>query len=92
MKKIVMLLLLTLILPSGIGFAGAAVTAASDKANIVDVGNTKCPVMGGPVSGKTFIEYQGKRYGTCCGGCAEEFNKNPEKYLASLKAVTPQKS
>ncbi|MFA6599536.1 MAG: hypothetical protein WC352_01050 [Candidatus Omnitrophota bacterium] len=71
------------------GTAFAAQEPASAQAKIVDVGNTKCPVMGGPVSGKDFIVYEGKRYGTCCAGCPEEFEKNPGKYLASLKAVTP---
>lgn len=29
-------------------------------------------------------EYQGKTYFFCCTGCNEEFQKNPEKYLAML--------
>jgi YHS domain-containing protein len=91
MKKIAILLMLTLFLPAGLALAETN-AAADNKAQAVDVGNTQCPVMGGPVSGKTFIEYEGKRYGTCCEGCEAEFKKNPDKYLANLKAVTPQKS
>jgi YHS domain-containing protein len=91
MKKIAILLMLTLLLPAGLASAGPSV-ATADKAQAVDVGNTKCPVMGGPVSGTTFIVCEGKRYGTCCAGCEAEFKKNPDKYLANLKAVTPQKS
>jgi len=44
---------------------------------------TKCPVMGTEVTvAKDTLasEYKGKVYYFCCGGCPEEFAKNPEKY------------
>ncbi len=68
-------------------FAEAAVPAKpAENASIVDVNNQVCPVMGGPVSGKDFVVYEGKRYGLCCPGCAEEFNKNPEKYIVKIQS------
>jgi len=56
------------------------------KTGIVDVGNKICPVMGGSVSGKDFVEYNGKRYGLCCPHCKEMFLKGPEKYIAQMEA------
>ena len=61
--------------------------AASSKA--VNVGNAVCPVSGDKVDGRHFMTYQGKRYGLCCGMCAKDFKKDPEKYIATLAAVEP---
>ena len=48
---------------------------------LVDLGNTKCPVMGGKPNGKTFSEWNGVRVGHCCGMCPPKFAANPEQYL-----------
>lgn len=53
-------------------------------AAVVDAGNAVCPVSGDKVSGKHFVEYQGKRYGLCCAHCEKEFKKDPEKFIAAL--------
>ncbi len=45
----------------------------------------KCPVMGGPLDGKTFIEYQGRKIGFCCDGCPQKFKADPAKYLSKSK-------
>lgn len=45
----------------------------------------KCPVMGGPLDGKTFIEYQGRKIGFCCDGCPQAFKADPAKYLSKSK-------
>lgn len=54
------------------------------------VGNTMlCPVMGGElqISEKTpYSEYKGKIYYFCCPDCKPNFEKNPEKYIAKIKA------
>ncbi len=60
--------------------------AAKQDANasgglLVDLGNTKCPVMGGKVNGKTYSEWKGLRVGHCCGMCPSKFAANPEQYL-----------
>ena len=47
---------------------------------------TECPVMGGKIDKKTFLDYQGKRIYFCCSGCLEEFRANPEKYTNELKS------
>jgi YHS domain-containing protein len=49
-----------------------------------------CPVMGGPLDGKTFIEYQGRQIGFCCDGCPEKFKADPAKYLANKKQWTTE--
>ena len=51
----------------------------------VDVGNATCPVSGDKISGKDFVEHDGKKYGLCCAMCAGKFTKNPDKYLADMK-------
>ena len=51
---------------------------------IVEAGNKFCPVSGDKVSGKNFVEYQGKRYGLCCKMCANKFNKDPQKFIAKM--------
>lgn len=59
--------------------------ATADVEKVVDAGNKTCPVSGDPVDGKAFAVYKGKRYGFCCSGCDEEFQKDPEKYIKILK-------
>ena len=34
--------------------------------------------------GKTYV-YNGKTIGFCCPDCIDDFKKNPEKYMATLK-------
>ena len=34
--------------------------------------------------GKTYV-YNGKTIGFCCPDCIDEFKKNPEKYMATLR-------
>jgi YHS domain-containing protein len=45
----------------------------------------KCPVMGGDIDKKEYIDYKGRRVYFCCAGCKEKFNKDPEKYLKNIK-------
>lgn len=57
----------------------------NSKETTLKVVNTKCPVMGEPVSAKGgSYEYNGKLYGFCCPGCKGKFAKDPEKYLKQL--------
>src|SRR3989338_8081476 len=63
----------------------AAETAATSTSTI-DVGNKMCPVSGDKVSGKDFVEHQGKKYGLCCPMCAKDFKKDPQKYIARLNS------
>lgn len=57
---------------------------------VTDVGNKFCPVSGDKVSGKNFVEYDGKRYGLCCEMCDKKFKKDPAKFLAKMAAQEAQ--
>ena len=59
---------------------------------VVDAGNAVCPVGGDKVSGKDFVEHNGKKYGLCCAMCADKLSKNPEKYLAEMEMGTEEES
>ena len=52
---------------------------------------TLCPVMGGAINKKYFIEYQGKKVFFCCPGCEEVFLKEPEKYMEKLPQFKDEK-
>ena len=51
---------------------------------VTEVGNKFCPVSGDKVSGKHFVEYQGKKYGLCCPMCEKDFKRDPKKYIAKM--------
>lgn len=57
-----------------------------NKGKIVDGTNTTCPVMGGAVNKKVYTVYNGTKIYFCCPGCDKPFEKNPDKYLAKIKA------
>ena len=59
------------------GKEAAAPREAEAKGLLVDLGNVKCPIMGGKPDGKTFSEWNGLRIGHCCPGCAGRFQKDP---------------
>jgi YHS domain-containing protein len=46
---------------------------------------TTCPVMGGAINKKLYVDYKGKRIYVCCPGCIEELRGNPEKYIKKLE-------
>ncbi len=73
MRKVMTLGLFLTLLLSPLAYAAA----------VVDAGNTTCPVGGEKVSGKDFVEVEGKRYGLCCPMCADKLKKHPEKYLSA---------
>ena len=85
MKK---LIAVVMVLTFAMSFLAAPAFAAMPKAGkgVVDAGNKMCPVSGDPVSGKNFVTYKGVRYGLCCPMCRKSFLKDPEKYLAQMKA------
>ena len=76
----------------GIGYlalpASAQPTAATAPAN--EAINTTCPVSGKAIDGQTFLTYEGKTVGFCCGGCTARFaawdNSRKDQFvLASFK-------
>ncbi len=46
---------------------------------------TICPVMGGKINKKLFVDVKGKRIYVCCGGCIGKIKNNPDKYIKTLK-------
>lgn len=64
----------------------AAATAQASKTAAVSEATeqTTCPVMGGAIDKKIFVEYKGKKVYFCCSMCPAEFQKNPEKYISKL--------
>lgn len=45
-----------------------------------------CPVMGGAINPKVFVDHEGRRIYFCCPACVEAFKKAPEKYLEKVDA------
>jgi YHS domain-containing protein len=44
----------------------------------------ECVVSGG--AGTMTVSFKGETFYVCCSGCRDEFNANPEKYVAEFKA------
>ncbi|MFH1595047.1 MAG: YHS domain-containing protein [Pseudomonadota bacterium] len=83
--KTLKLLVLALVL--GIFAAGAGLAADPRP-------QTVCPVLGGNIDQKVYVDYQGERIYFCCPGCDAEFRKNPEKYMKKIQeqGITLEKS
>jgi hypothetical protein len=63
------------------GAAKPADAPAEAKGLLVDLGNAKCPIMGGKPDGETWSEWNGLRVGHCCGGCVKKFAADPAAAL-----------
>ena len=53
-----------------------------------------CPVSGekwGTMGQPFSLEYKGQKLQLCCKNCLEDFNKDPEKYVAKLAREMPKK-
>lgn len=59
--------------------------SVAEKKFVVDVGNVKCPVMGGDSLKELFAVHDGKIYHFCCPGCIPTFKKAPASYIAKVK-------
>jgi len=70
-------------------FVGVLLASVSmvfaESTNVATKAQTTCPVMGGGVDQKIFVDYQGQRIYFCCSGCSTAFNKDPEKYMKKFK-------
>lgn len=87
MKKILLILAL-------VSVAGLAVRAADAKpaaAKTVPDKLTTCPVSGdklGGDMGKPYVFiYKGQEVKLCCPDCKKEFDKNPDKFIAKIRAA-----
>ena len=65
--------------------AGQKRVAEAGTGLLIDLGNTRCPVMGGDVVDEHFIEWNHLRVGFCCPGCDGRFLKDPEEALDSTE-------
>lgn len=45
---------------------------------------TTCPVMGGKINPKLYVDVDGKRIYVCCQGCIPAVKKDPAKYIKKL--------
>jgi hypothetical protein len=52
-----------------------------------------CPVMGGKIDKKVFVDVPGYRIYACCAGCLAQIESDPEKAVAAIKAKgeTPER-
>jgi hypothetical protein len=47
---------------------------------------TTCPVMGGKINKKLFVDVKGYRIYVCCNGCVGTIKADPDKYIDKIKA------
>src|SRR5579863_408956 len=73
--------------------AALALTARADGTNNVPTPDklTTCPVSGDKLDGdmgKPFVfTYKGQEVKLCCHSCKKDFDKNPDKYMAKIRAA-----
>ena len=46
---------------------------------------TLCPVMGGEIDKKVYLDYKGKRVYFCCANCLGKFKADPDSYIKKLE-------
>lgn len=53
---------------------------------VVEYGNTICPISGEKIAAGEEIkyEYEGVNYNLCCKMCIKDFEKDPEKYIKKM--------
>lgn len=77
--NVFLILALTVGLAFGTGFARAQEAVAP-----VEVGNKICPVSNEKIGTEGMeahkVTHNGKVYNLCCAMCAQDFDKDPEKY------------
>jgi len=47
---------------------------------------TTCPIMGGPINKKRYVDHDGKRIYVCCAGCIAEVKKDPARVIKKMEA------
>ena len=48
---------------------------------------TTCPVMGGKINPKQYVDVKGYRIYVCCKPCAATLKANPDKYIEKMEAA-----
>jgi hypothetical protein len=70
-----------------VGKAPSALPSGSDSAAIALVPQKTCPVMGGAIDKKQFVDVNGKRIYVCCPGCIAEVKNDPAQCIEKLRAM-----
>jgi len=87
------MILVALVIAAGMVITGCedkeetrAATTGQDPADaVVQVAQTKCPIMGNAIKKDIYVDYQGKRIYMCCPGCKGKFNEDPEKFIKKMQ-------
>jgi len=66
------------------GCAAPGAKAEKGEAAVVKP-QTTCPVMGGKINKKLFVDVKGARVYVCCAGCLPKIKADPDKYIAKIK-------
>lgn len=89
MSRLILAAAVTIAFAGGCG--GGEESSATADATVNDVpeevtilSNENCPVMGNPVAGGQFFDWEGYRIGICCPGCEASFKANPENFIPAL--------
>jgi hypothetical protein len=48
---------------------------------------THCPVMGGKINPKQYVDVNGYRIYVCCKPCTAQVKANPDKYIEQMQAA-----
>lgn len=83
MKKLLFAILLIVVTEIFIN-SDALVTIVAQELTFSKA-QTTCPVLDGEIDKKIYTDYKGERIYFCCSQCIDDFKKNPEKYLKTLK-------
>lgn len=80
----------------GLGYPGTCpvddepmVKVEVNAAELTDLGNRDCPVMGGPVEDDAFAVYHGQIVHFCCQGCELDFFAKPAEMLGKVGGRVP---
>ena len=55
------------------------------KHDHAEITQTKCPVMGGKIDKKLYVEHKGTKIYVCCKACIKKIKEDPDKYLKMVK-------
>ena len=84
MKKL--MIVIAVVMMTGFLVCAQADKPATDAKAAKEVKvQTECPVAGGKIDKKTFVDVKGKRIYLCCPGCAEKIKADPDKYIKQLE-------
>ena len=68
------------------GSGGEAAAAVPSGGPETPKAQTTCPVMGGRISKRLYVDCEGKRIYMCCPGCRSAIRRDPAKYVQLLEA------